>query len=85
MSAPDAGGTDRLRLKGNKCKSRTLSKVLNELSVNIKLKKYNGSLIKIHVLQHSSTNTLDTIEEYAKTKSYGFESTRFYETKSSQT
>jgi len=36
----------------------------------------------IHVLQHSSINTLGTIEEYAKNKNYRFESTRFYEMKS---
>ncbi|AKB48208.1 Glutamine amidotransferase class-I [Methanosarcina sp. Kolksee] len=39
--------------------------------------------MKIHVLQHSSINTLGTIEEYAKTKNYRLESTRFYETISS--
>jgi GMP synthase-like glutamine amidotransferase len=38
--------------------------------------------MKIHVLQHSSINTLGTIEEYAKTKNHRLESTRFYETKS---
>ena len=37
--------------------------------------------MKIHVLQHSSINTLGTIEEYAKIKNYPLESTRFYETK----
>lgn len=37
--------------------------------------------MKIHVLQHSSINTLGTIEEYAKTKNHSLESTRFYETK----
>lgn len=37
--------------------------------------------MKIHVLQHSSINTLGTIEEYAKTKNHRLESTRFYETK----
>ena len=36
--------------------------------------------MKIHVLQHSSINTLGTIEEYAKIKNYPLESTRFYET-----
>jgi GMP synthase-like glutamine amidotransferase len=35
--------------------------------------------MKIHVLQHSSINTLGTIEEYAKTKNHRLESTRFYE------
>ncbi|MGB9941089.1 type 1 glutamine amidotransferase [Methanosarcina sp.] len=40
--------------------------------------------MKIHVLQHSSVNTLGTIEEYAKTKNHMLESTRFYETKSPQ-
>ena len=38
--------------------------------------------MKIHVLQHSSINTLGTIEEYAKIKNHRLESTRFYETKS---
>jgi len=38
--------------------------------------------MKIHVLQHSSINTLGTIEEYAKIKNHPLESTRFYETKS---
>ncbi len=38
--------------------------------------------MKVHVLQHSSINTLGTIEEYAKIKSHMLESTRFYETKS---
>ncbi len=38
--------------------------------------------MKIQVLQHSSVNTLGTIEEYAKTKNHRLESTRFYETKS---
>jgi GMP synthase-like glutamine amidotransferase len=38
--------------------------------------------MKIQVLQHSSINTLGTIEEYAKTKNHRLESTRFYETKS---
>ena len=37
--------------------------------------------MKIHVLQHSSINTLGTIEEYARTKNHSLESTRFYETK----
>jgi GMP synthase-like glutamine amidotransferase len=37
--------------------------------------------MKIHVLQHSSTNTLGTIEEYAKIKNHRLESIRFYETK----
>lgn len=37
--------------------------------------------MKIHVLQHSSINTLGTIEEYAKIKNHRLESTRFYETK----
>ncbi len=37
--------------------------------------------MKIHVLQHSSVNTLGTIEEYARIKGYRLESTRFYETK----
>ena len=36
--------------------------------------------MKVHVLQHSSINTLGTIEEYAKAKNYRLESTRFYET-----
>lgn len=36
--------------------------------------------MKVHVLQHSSINTLGTIEEYAKTKNDRLESTRFYET-----
>lgn len=35
--------------------------------------------MKIHVLQHSSINTLGTIEEYARIKSHRLESTRFYE------
>jgi hypothetical protein len=39
----------------------------------------------IHVLQHSSINTLGTIEEYAKIKNHRLESTRFYETKISPT
>ncbi len=39
--------------------------------------------MKIHVLQHSSINTLGTIEEYARTRNHLLESTRFYETKSS--
>ena len=38
--------------------------------------------MRIHVLQHSSVNTLGTIEEYAKIKNHQLESTRFYETKS---
>ena len=38
--------------------------------------------MRIHVLQHSSANTLGTIEEYAKIKNHQLESTRFYETKS---
>jgi len=38
--------------------------------------------MKIHVIQHSSINTLGTIEEYAITKNHSLESTRFYETKS---
>lgn len=38
--------------------------------------------MKIHVLQHSSINTLGTIEEYAKIKNHRLESTRFYESKS---
>ncbi len=37
--------------------------------------------MKIHVLQHSSINTLGTIEEYIEIKNHQFESTRFYETK----
>ncbi len=37
--------------------------------------------MKIHVLQHSALNTLGTIEEYAKTRGYPLESTRFYKTK----
>lgn len=37
--------------------------------------------MKIHVLQHSSINTLGTIEEYAKIKNHRLESTRIYETK----
>ncbi|MDD3247340.1 MAG: type 1 glutamine amidotransferase [Methanosarcina sp.] len=37
--------------------------------------------MKIHVLQHSALNTLGTIEEYARTKNYPLESTRFYKTK----
>ncbi|AKB18593.1 MULTISPECIES: type 1 glutamine amidotransferase [unclassified Methanosarcina] len=37
--------------------------------------------MKIQVLQHSALNTLGTIEEYAKTRGYPLESTRFYETK----
>lgn len=37
--------------------------------------------MRIHVLQHSSINTLGTIEEYAKIKNHRLESTRFYETK----
>ncbi|AKB56825.1 type 1 glutamine amidotransferase [Methanosarcina barkeri] len=36
--------------------------------------------MKVHVLQHSSINTLGTIEEYTKTKNNRLESTRFYET-----
>ncbi|HOW15207.1 type 1 glutamine amidotransferase [Methanosarcina sp.] len=37
--------------------------------------------MKIHVLQHSALNTLGSIEEYAITKNYPLESTRFYEIK----
>lgn len=37
--------------------------------------------MKIHVLQHSSINTLGTIEEYAKIMNHRLESTRFYEIK----
>ncbi len=37
--------------------------------------------MKIQVIQHSSINTLGTIEEYAKIKNHRLESTRFYETK----
>lgn len=37
--------------------------------------------MKIHVLQHSSINTLGTIEEYARTKNHLLESSRFYEIK----
>jgi GMP synthase-like glutamine amidotransferase len=37
--------------------------------------------MKIQVLQHSSINTLGTIEEYAKIRNHKLESTRFYETK----
>ena len=36
--------------------------------------------MKIHCLQHSAINTLGTIEEYARTRGYPLESTRFYET-----
>jgi GMP synthase-like glutamine amidotransferase len=35
--------------------------------------------MRIHVLQHSAINTLGTIEDYAETKNYQVESTRFYE------
>jgi hypothetical protein len=35
--------------------------------------------MRIHVLQHSAINTLSTIEDYAETKNYPVESTRFYE------
>ncbi len=38
--------------------------------------------MKIHVIQHSSVNTLGTIEEYAKTRNHPLKSTRFFETKS---
>src|SRR5512145_1336843 len=38
--------------------------------------------MRIHVLQHSSVNTLGTIEEYAKTRNHPLKSTRFFETKS---
>ncbi|AKB51000.1 Glutamine amidotransferase class-I [Methanosarcina barkeri str. Wiesmoor] len=38
--------------------------------------------MNIHVIQHSSINTLGTIEEYAKDKNCRLASTRFYETKS---
>lgn len=34
--------------------------------------------MRIHVLQHSALNTLGSIEEYARTKNYPLESTRFY-------
>ncbi|MDM7920030.1 MAG: type 1 glutamine amidotransferase, partial [Methanosarcina sp.] len=37
--------------------------------------------MKIQVLQHSALNTLGSIEEYAITKNYPLESTRFYEIK----
>lgn len=37
--------------------------------------------MKIQVLQHSTLNTLGTIEEYARTKNHPLESTRFYKTK----
>ncbi|MPN01054.1 hypothetical protein SDC9_148254 [bioreactor metagenome] len=36
--------------------------------------------MKIHVLQHSALNTLGSIEEYARTRNYPLESTRFYKT-----
>ena len=36
--------------------------------------------MKLHCLQHSAINTLGTIEEYAETRGYPLESTRFYET-----
>ncbi len=36
--------------------------------------------MKLHCLQHSAINTLGTIEEYARTRGYSLESTRFYET-----
>jgi len=36
--------------------------------------------MKIYVLQHSALNTLGSIEEYARTKNYPLESTRFYKT-----
>lgn len=38
--------------------------------------------MKIHVLQHSSVNTLGTIEEHAQIKNHRLVSIRFYETKS---
>jgi GMP synthase-like glutamine amidotransferase len=34
--------------------------------------------MKIRVLQHSAFNTLGSIEEYARTRNYSLESTRFY-------
>jgi GMP synthase-like glutamine amidotransferase len=37
--------------------------------------------MKIHVLQHSALNTLGSIEEYARTRNYSLESTRFYKIK----
>ncbi len=37
--------------------------------------------MKIRVLQHSALNTLGSIEEYAKTRGYPLESTRFYQIK----
>lgn len=36
--------------------------------------------MKIHVFQHSALNTLGSIEEYARTRNYPLESTRFYKT-----
>ncbi|WP_410509623.1 type 1 glutamine amidotransferase [Methanosarcina hadiensis] len=36
--------------------------------------------MKICVLQHSALNTLGSIEEYARTRNYPLESTRFYKT-----
>lgn len=36
--------------------------------------------MKIRVLQHSALNTLGNIEEYARTRNYPLESTRFYKT-----
>lgn len=41
--------------------------------------------MKIHCLQHSSINTLGTIEEYARTKNHTLESTRFYNTEKAPT
>ncbi len=41
--------------------------------------------MKLHCLQHSSINTLGTIEEYAKTRGFPLESTRFYETEKQPT
>ncbi|MDD4498001.1 MAG: type 1 glutamine amidotransferase [Methanosarcinaceae archaeon] len=41
--------------------------------------------MNIHCLQHSSVNTLGTVEEYAETRKALLESTRFYETASSPT
>lgn len=37
--------------------------------------------MKIRVLQHSALNTLGSIEEYARTRNYLLESTRFYQIK----
>ncbi len=45
-------------------------------------KVIDKSSTRIHVLQHSSINTLGTIEEYAKIENHAIESTCFYEIKS---